>query len=265
MRFYLVAVLFMFSLVAVSQEKSTHSQSMGSVSVYDDYHTNCSFSALLEQTEVCLGYHNSFFLSELGETVLHASFPTKNIVHSYTVSVFGYSDYNNISVKASLARMFTPRMSAGIAAAYLLHHHVGAEKGMSGFSVSPGMYCYFAEDNLLACHAEIRNEPKTLEKNEFAYAAFVAYNLTINTYVNWTTEIGIDKKEFIGKMGFSYDIEKCSLRCGVSLMPIRPSAGFGFDIDCFNFSYAADYCSSLGSRMSLGLKWRIQNKRSYAK
>ena len=173
MRFYLVAVLFMFSLVAVSQEKSTHSQSMGSVSVYDDYHTNCSFSALLEQTEVCLGYHNSFFLSELGETVLHASFPTKNIVHSYTVSVFGYSYYNDISAKASLARMFTPRMSAGIAAAYLLHHHVGAEKGMSGFSVSPGMYCYFTEDNLLACHAEIRNEPKTLEKNGFAYAAFI--------------------------------------------------------------------------------------------
>ena len=265
MRFYLVAVLFMFSLVAVSQEKSTHSQSMGSVSVYDDYHTNCSFSALLEQTEVCLGYHNSFFLSELGKTVLHASFPTKNIVHSYTVSVFGYSDYNDISAKASLARMFTPRMSAGIAAAYLLNHHVGAEKGMSGFSVSPGMYCYFTEDNLLACYVEIRNEPKTLEKNEFAYAAFIAYNLTINTYVNWATEIGIDKKEFIGKMGFSYDIEKFSLRCGASLMPIRPSAGFGFDIDCFNFSYSADYCSSLGSRMSLGLKWRIQNKRSYAK
>ena len=53
MKYYLVAVLFLFSLVAVSQEKSTHSQSMGSVSVYDDYHTNCSFSALLEQTEVC--------------------------------------------------------------------------------------------------------------------------------------------------------------------------------------------------------------------
>ncbi|MEE1063418.1 MAG: hypothetical protein UH071_07100, partial [Paludibacteraceae bacterium] len=52
MKYYLVAVLFMFSLVAVSQEKSTRSQSMGSVSVYDDYHTNCSFSASLEQTEV---------------------------------------------------------------------------------------------------------------------------------------------------------------------------------------------------------------------
>ena len=40
---------------------------------------------------------------------------------------------------------------------------------------------------------------------------------------------------------------------------------FGLDIDCFNFSYAADYCSSLGTRMSLGLKWKIQNKKSYAK
>ena len=265
MKYYLVAVLFMFSLVAVSQEKSTRSQSMGSVSVYDDYHTNCSFSASLEQTEVCLGYHNSFFLSELGETIIHMSFPKANLAHSYTVSVFGYSDYNDISAKASLARMFTPRLSAGISAAYLLHHHVGTEDGMSGFSVSPGFYCYFAEDNLLACYAEIRNEPKTIGKNGFAYAAFVAYNLTINTYVDWVTEIGVEKNEFIGRMGFSYNIEKFNLRCGASLMPIRPSAGFGLDIDCFNFSYAADYCSHLGTRMSLELKWKIQNKKSYAK
>lgn len=265
MKYYLVAVLFAFSLVAVSQVKSTHSQSMGSVSVYDDYHTNCSFSALLEQTEVCLGYHNSFFLSELGETTLHISVPTANIVHSYTLSAFGYSDYNDITAKVSLARMFTPRMSAGISAEYLLHHHVGTGNGRSGFNVSPGIYCYFAEDNLLACYAEIGSRATSSDNSKLTYSAFVAYNLTINTFVNWGTEIGMEDKDFVGRMGFSYNVEKVSLRCGASVMPIRPSAGIGFEIDCFDFSYAADYCNTLGIRMSVGFKWKIQNKKRNAK
>ncbi|MEE1260802.1 MAG: hypothetical protein U0K66_11550 [Paludibacteraceae bacterium] len=265
MKYFLAAVLFIYSLVAVSNEKSTHSQSMGSVSVYDDYHTNCSFSALLEQTEVCLGYHNSYFLPELGETTLHISFPTAKLVHSYTLSTFGYSDYNDITAKVSLARMFTPRMSAGISTAYILHHHVGAEKGMSGFFVSPGIYCYFTEDNLLACYAEIGSQPLFIDNYKLTYSAFVAYNLTINTYVNWATEIGVDNNDFIGRMGFSYKVEKFSLRCGASLMPIRPSAGIGFEINCFDFSYAADYCNTLGTRMSLGFCWKIQNKKRNAK
>lgn len=265
MKYKLVAVCFLFSLVAVSQEKSPHSQSMGSVSVYDDFHTNCSFTALLEQTEVSLGYHNSFFLSELGETVINASFPTANVAHSYTVSAFGYSDYNDITIKASLAKMFTPRMSAGISTAYLLHHHVGTEEKMSGFKVVPGFYCYFAEDNLLAFYTEISRRTININKSEFSYSAFLAYNLTINTYVNWATEIGVKNKEFVGKMGFSCDVEKVSLRCGASVMPIRPSAGIGFDIDCFNFSCGADYCNTLGTSMSLGLKWKIQNKKRDAK
>ncbi len=265
MKYYLVAVLFLFSLAAVSQEKSPHSQSMGSVSVYDDYHSNCSFTALAEQTELSLGYHNCFFLSELGETTLHATFPTKSVIHSYTMSVFGYSDFNDISAKASMARMFTPRMSAGIAASYILHHHVGAERIMSGFKVSPGFYCYFAEDNLLTFYAEIGSYPKSTKKSELTCSAFVAYNLTINTYVNWATEIGIERNKFVGKMGFSYDVENFSLRCGASIQPIRPSAGIGFNIDCFSMSYAADYCNTLGTSMSLGFKWLIQNKRRDAR
>jgi len=48
-------------------------------------------------------------------------------------------------------------------------------------------------------------------------------------------------------------------------MPIRPSAGIGFEIDCFDFSYAADYCNTLGTRMSLGFCWKIQNKKRNAK
>jgi len=265
MKHYLVAVCFLFSLVAVSQEKSPHSQSMGSVSVYDDFHTNCSFTALLEQTEVSLGYHNSFFLSELGETVLHASIPAKNVVHSYTLSAFGYSDYNDITIKASLARMFTPRMSAGISAAYLLHHHVGTEENMSGFKVVPGFYCYFAEDNMLAFYSEIGRKAYVIDNSKFFYSVFAAYNLTINTYVNWATEIGMENKQFVGRMGFSYDVEKVSLRCGASVKPIRPSAGIGLDIDCFNFSCGADYCNTLGTSMSIGLKWKIQNKKRDAK
>lgn len=265
MKCYLVAVCFLFSLVAVSQEKSPHSQSMGSVSVYDDFHTNCSFTALLEQTEVNLGYHNSFFLSELGETVIYVSIPSANVVQSYTLSAFGYSDYNDIIFKASLARMFTPRMSAGISAAYLLHHHVGTEENMSGLKVVPGFYCYFAEDNLLSFYTEIGRIATNIDKSIFSYSAFVAYNLTINTYVNWATEIGVEDKRFVGKMGFSYDVDKVSLRCGASVMPIRPSAGIGFDIDCFNFSCGADYCSTLGTSMSIGLKWKIQNKKRDAK
>lgn len=265
MKFYLVAVCFLVSLVAVSQEKSPHSQSMGSVSVYDDFHQNCSFTALLEQTEVSLGYHNSFFLAELGETVLHASFPTSNIIHSYTLSAFGYSDYNDITIKASLARMFTPRMSAGISAAYLLHHHVGTEENMSGFKVVPGFYCYLAEDNLLAFHSELGRKAIDVDKSEFLFSTFIAYNLTINTYVNWATELGVENKNFVGRMGFSYDVDKVSLRCGMSVMPIRPSAGIGFDIDCFNFSLASDYCNTLGASMSAGFKWKIQNKKRDAK
>lgn len=265
MKYFLVGMFFLFSLVAVSQEKSPHSQSMGSVSVYDDYHTNCSFSALLEQTEVSLGYHNSFFLTELGETTIHASFPTEKVTHSYTFSAFGNSNYNDITAKISMARMLTPHMSAGISAAYILHHHVGTDNGMSGYYVSPSFYCYFIEDNLLAFYAEIGNKPISLNKSEFSYSAFIAYNLTINTYVNWATELGIDNNNFMGRMGFSYDIEKISLRCGASVMPIRPSAGVGFKINCFSISYSADYCNTLGARMSLGLKWKIQNKKRDAK
>ncbi len=238
---------------------------MGSISVYDDFHTNCSFTASLEQAEVSLGYHNSFFLSELGETVLHASIPTKNITHSYTLSAFGYSDYNDITIKASLARMFTPRMSGGISFAYLLHHHVGAEEKMSGFNIVPGWYCYFTEDNLLAFYGEIGSKPISLDKSSLSYSAFLAYNLTINTYTNWATEIGVNDKVFVGRMGFSYEIQKVSLRCGASMMPIRPSAGIGVDVDCFNFSMAADYCNTLGTCISTGFKWKIQNKKRDAK
>lgn len=265
MRFKLVAVFFLSSLVAVAQEKSPHSQSMGSVSIYDDYHSNCSFTAMLGQTELSLGHHNSFFLSELGETVLHASIQAHKVIHSYTLSAFGYSDYNDITVKSSLARMFTPRMSAGISATYLLHHHVGAEKGMSGFNVSPGFYWHFAEDNFLSAYAEFGTKPLSSDKSGFTYSAFVAYNLTINTYVNWASELGIERKRFVGKMGFSYDVKKASLRCGASLMPIRPSAGIGFNLDCFSISYATDYCNTLGTSMSIGFKWKIQNKRRDAK
>lgn len=266
MKVYLVGVFFLFSLVAVAQGKSSHSQSMGSVSIYDDYHSNCSFTALLKQPEISLGYNNSFFLSELGETVIHASLPASKVFQSYTMSAFGYSDYNDIAIKASLARLLTPRMAAGISATYLLHHHVGSDDIMSGFKVAPGVYWYFAEDNLLSCYTEIGNRPKNQDKSEVTYSVYIAYNLTINTYVNWATEIGLEEKNFVGKMGFCYDMDKVvSLRCGASVMPIRPSAGIGIKIDCFEISYATDYCNTLGISMSTGLKWKIQEKKRDAK
>ncbi|MCQ2189376.1 MAG: hypothetical protein MJZ00_05635 [Paludibacteraceae bacterium] len=265
MKFYLVAVCFLVSLVAVSQEKSPHSQSMGSISIYDDYHANCSLTSLLEQTEVCLGYHNSFFLSDLGETTLHAAFPTSKFTHSYTASAFGYAHYNDIFVSAGLSRLLTPRMAAGLSATYILHHHAGTSDAMHGFRISPGVYCYFAEDNLLAAYAKIGSEPISLDKTKLGYSAFLAYSLVINTFSEWAVELGTEHNTFVGKTGFCYNVERISFRCGMSLMPIRPSAGIGFEIDCFSIFYAADYCNTLGTSMSLGFKWKIQNKRRDAK
>jgi len=261
---FLVLLLIPFHLLARDNLRlpDIRSIAIGNNGVTQSTLYNPSLIALVESRVIHLNYFNRYGLKELGSVNGSFLYPNSVLPASLNVYSFGYDEYRETMLRASVGKRLNEYWSIGIAVHYsmleteLYDEHKGRVSTDIGATYSPF-------DNLLI-GLLIMNMPSvhigdqaTKDKDFKGYIIQLGLEWEIVNNLLIIGNMGTDKDNtVIGALGVEYQaFRSFYIRGGMEMRPLLPTFGVGYDFPRFSMDVAAIYHPVLGVSTGLGLSF----------
>jgi hypothetical protein len=224
--------------------------------IWSTYHNQAGL-ARLENMTTGFYFENRYGISELGVQSFAISAPFKSGNFGFSVTHFGYSEYNENKFGLAYAHRFGDKFSAGIQFDYF-YLHLPADYGNRGtFVVEAGFLAEPVDKLSLGVHVFNPTRTKIAdfqdERIPTIMRAGLGYAFTENLNFCIETEKDLDQKARF-KTGIEYVvINDLVLRAGIATNPNQNYFGIGYKLKNFtaNMTFSTNPVLPMSTHMSI--------------
>jgi hypothetical protein len=276
MRKLFFSLAFLLLSFGLSAQQSAWSEvipgaTVGYAAVADESHWspfhNPAGLAYIAPLEAGVFYSNRFLLGEMATKGGQVGVATKFVNLGASLSHYGYSEYNEMLIGASLARTFSDKFALGMKFDYYSVMLSPQEGSRGSLLVQIGMMLKPTENLSIGFSAfnPIQSKLSDLSLDKQAPSIYsLGGSYKFGDSFRWSVQLDKEvRSDLLGSTMFTYQIvEQLQVRVGGYISPFVPLLGVGTSFKNFELNVNAEYHSTMGVNLASTLTYRLPVKKS---
>jgi len=248
-----IRIVFLFLFIAVFQPSypfeetksvDVRALSLGQIKALSQGLANPSYLPFSERKHIGISVYNRFEMSELNTKSVYCLIPNRLLDMSFSLSAFGYDEYQLLEGRAGFAKKLSQDFSIGASVSYLSKNSILEENVQSYLHADIG-FLWRINDSF---EWALTTENLIHTKNSQPSYCFTGVKYQLIPTTNILLESGYDfQNQFSISAGFEYEIvRQLTVRGGYRSNPKMPSLGFAYNSEQWNVETAFLFHPTLG-------------------